>query len=157
MDDPNFNPDLVAKAKKISALDREMAKFPLRFAIAAFFGDRLSKNKTSRINHGTITLLELKGNQIALTCSHVLDEYRKINMDPKVVFQIGNLDFNPLERIIDESSKLDLVSIDVVRKNYILGICAKGLRLSDIKFNATGLKPTLFSVYPELFRILCYQ
>jgi hypothetical protein len=44
-----------------------------------------------------------------------------------------------------------------VRKPKIFGICAKGLRLSAIKFNATGLKPTLFSLYPELSRRLSYQ
>jgi len=33
----------------------------------------------------------------------------------------------------------------------------KGLRLSTIKFNATGLKLTLFSVYPRLSGRLCHQ
>lgn len=115
MDEPNFDPDLVEKAKEITAgpLGREMTKFPLRFAKMAFFGERPSQNKTSKINHGTVTLLELKGKQIALTCSHVLDEYRKIYTDPKVVFQLGDVDFNPFERIIAESSQLDFVSIDI--------------------------------------------
>jgi len=137
MDDPKFDPHLVEKAKKITAgpLGREMTKFPLRFAKAAIFGQRPSKNKASKINHGTITLLELIGNPIALTCSHVLDEYRKIHKDSKVSFQIGNLDFDPLERIIDESSELDLVSIDL-----------KGLNLNELKgteeINSSFFTPT---------------
>jgi hypothetical protein len=45
----------------------------------------------------------------------------------------------------------------VVRKNYIFGICVKGLRLSTIKFNATRMKPTLFSVHPRLSERLCYR
>ena len=117
MDYQNLDPERVKKAKEISAgpLGKEMAKFPLRFAKAAFFGDRPAKQKPQNVNHGTVTLLELNGRPIALTCSHVLDAYRRIHAKPNVIFQIGNLKFNPLERIIDESesSKLDIVTIDL--------------------------------------------
>jgi len=135
MDESDYDPDLVEKAKKISSgpLGQEMAKFPLRFAKAAFFGERPSKSKASKVNHGTVTLLELKEKPIAITCSHVLDEYRKISRDTEVVFQIGNLDFNPLERIIDEYSELDLVSIDL-----------KGLDLNELK-GAEDINSSLFA------------
>jgi hypothetical protein len=122
----NLDPERVKKAKEISAgpLGQEIAKFPLRFAKAAFFGDRPTKQKPQNVNHGTVTLLELSGRPIALTCSHVLDAYRSIHGNQNVIFQIGDLEFNPLERIIDESdsSKLDLVTIDL-----------KGLNLKELK------------------------
>lgn len=117
MDCKNLDPKQVKKAKEISTgpLGKEMAKFPLRFAKAAFFGNRPTKQKPQKVNQGTVTLLELNSRPIALTCSHVLDEYRKIHGNPNVIFQIGDLEFNPLERIIDESesSKLDIATIDL--------------------------------------------
>ena len=122
MDYQNLDPEKVKKAKEISAghLGKEMAKFPLRFAKAVFFGDRPAKHKQQNVNHGTVTFLELNDRPIALTCSHVLDAYRKIHSNPDVIFQIGNLEFNPLERIIDESasSELDIVTIDLQGLNH---------------------------------------
>jgi hypothetical protein len=137
MDYHNLNPEKVKKAKEISAgpLGKEMAKFPLQFAKAAFFGDRPAKNKHQNINHGTITLLELQDRPIALTCSHVLDAYRKIHSNPNVIFQIGNLEFNPLERIIDESasSKFDIVTIDLQGLNHKKLFSPEGIGSSFFK------------------------
>ena len=115
MDYENLDPKLVKKTKDVAAgpLGQEMAKFPLRFARAAFFGDRPKKDKLQKVNNGTATLLNLNGRHIALTCSHVLDGYRKIHSNPNTIFQIGGLELNPLDRIIDESSSVDL---ELIRK-----------------------------------------
>lgn len=115
MECEEFDPELVKKAKALSAgpLGKEMAKFPLRFAKAAFFGEKPSKDKYIKVNNGTITLVELEGHPIGVTCFHVIDAYRQINDGENYVFQIGNLEFNPLERVIGESPKMDLVSIDL--------------------------------------------
>ena len=126
MDYQNLDLTRVKKAQEISAgpLGRELAKFPLHFAKAAFFGNRPTKQEPHSINHGTVTLLELNGRPLALTCSHVLEAYRKIHSNPNVIFQIGDIEFNPLERIIDESesSELDIVTIDL-----------QGLDLKELK------------------------
>lgn len=115
MDEEHLDPELVKRAKEQAAgpLGRELAKFPLRFALAAFFGKRPVRDKPVEVNHGTITLLELGGKQIALTCSHVLKKYGEISDDSSTVFQIAGGELDPLERIIDESPDLDLVSIDL--------------------------------------------
>jgi hypothetical protein len=110
-----FDPKLVKRPKEAAAgpLGREMSKFPLRFATAAFFGDRPKKGRLQKVNNGTATLLNLNGRRIALTCSHVLKGYRKIHGNANTNFQIGFLELNPLDRIIDESPDLDLVTIDL--------------------------------------------
>lgn len=106
---------LLRKAKEDAAgpLGQEMAKFPLRFAKAIFFGIKPSIDEPITMNNGTITFVELEKQKIGITCSHVLEAYRKNNIDEKYIFQIGHLEFDPLERIIDESSELDIVTIDL--------------------------------------------
>jgi hypothetical protein len=115
MNEKNFDPEKVKKAKEIAAgpLGEMVGKFPLRFAKVAFFGERPNGKKTVKINNGTITLLELEGRSVGITCFHVIDSYRKFNEQMNSVFQIGNIGIDPFERIIDESSELDLVLIDL--------------------------------------------
>lgn len=116
-----FDPELVKKAKEQAAggLGKELSKFPMRFALTALFGKKPVEDQAVEVNHGTMTFLQLGGRQIGLTCSHVLDEYRKISSDSNTVFQIATIPFNPLERIIDESSDLDLVSMDLSDLNIV--------------------------------------
>ncbi len=94
-------------------LGREMAKYPVRFCKPVTFGKRPIKDHQVKVNHGTVTLLELDGRSLAVTCSHVLDAYRKISNEFDTIFQIGAVELNPLERIIYESKEFDLVSIDL--------------------------------------------
>ena len=115
MDDEHFDPELAKRAKEEAAgpLGQELSKFPLRFALTALFGKRPVRDQPVQVNHGTITLLELGSRRIGLPCSHVLDQYREISHDNSTFFQIGREELNPLERMIDESRELDLVSIDL--------------------------------------------
>jgi len=115
MTSEEFDPELVKKAKAISAgpLGKEMGKFPLRFARPLFFGEKPSKGKPITINNGTITFVKLEEHSIGITCFHVIDTYKQINNDGNCIFQIGHLEFDPLERIIDESPGMDLVTIDL--------------------------------------------
>ncbi|RPH50101.1 MAG: hypothetical protein EHM85_11530 [Desulfobacteraceae bacterium] len=137
MDYEKLDPKLVKKAKEAAAgsLGQEMAKFPLRFAKPAFFGDRPTKGKLQNVNNGTVVFLNLNGKRIALTCSHVLDGYRKIHGNPNTNFQIGDLELNPLDRIIDESdsSHLDLVTIDL-----------RGLNMGEHKIDQEGIGSSFF-------------
>ncbi len=126
MDKNQYNPELVKKAKELAAgaLGREMAKYPVRFCKPAHFGKRPVKDHQVKVNHGTVTFLELDGRPLAVTCSHVLDAYREISNECDTIFQIGATVFNPLERIIYESKELDLVSIDlqnIKKENLING------------------------------------
>ena len=106
--------DKVAQAKKLAAgpLGEALSKFPLLFAKVAFFGDRPSRNWPAKINNGTITLVDLGNGPLGLTCHHVLKEYRKVrDATPGVTFQIGNVEIDPLEQLIDENRRLDLATI----------------------------------------------
>lgn len=90
-----------------------MAKFPLLFSASVVFGDVPRKGSQGKINNATATLINLNSRLIAITCHHVLDEYRNILRDGKKVFQINMCAFNPIERIIHESPKYDIVLIDL--------------------------------------------
>ena len=106
----SFDSERVKRAKELAAgpLGKEMAKFPLRFAKAVFFGEKPSKDNQIKVNNGTITLINLGGRLIGVTCFHVIDAYRQMNEDDSCIFQIGNIEFEPLERIIDQSPEMDL-------------------------------------------------
>lgn len=107
-------PRTIEEAKKIAAgpLGEEISKFPLLFAAAAVFGNRPSRTRPAKINNGTITLVDLGDGPIGITCQHVIEEYRKRrNLDPTVVFQIGNAEIDPLTQLIDSNSRNDLVTL----------------------------------------------
>lgn len=115
MDGDHLDPEQIKRAKELAAgpLGKEMTKYPLRFATSVILGRRPSEDECVKVKNGTATLIELQDRPIAVTCNHVMEEYWKINTDSDVVFQIGNMEFDPSERIIGASSHLDLVSIDL--------------------------------------------
>lgn len=63
----------IAAAKKLAAgpLGEQLAKFPMRFVTALYFGDLPGKG-APRINNGSASLVRLNGTPLAITCSHVL-------------------------------------------------------------------------------------
>ena len=109
----------VAKAKRLAAgpLGEKMAKFPLLFAKPVFFGQRPSRTHPSEIRNGTITLVDLGTGPLGITCQHVIASYRKerANLD-RVIFQVGDVDFDPNEQLIDENQRLDLATIRLTEK-----------------------------------------
>ena len=108
------NEEKARKAKELAAgvLGEKLAKFPLLFSKAAFFGRRPSKVRTSKVRNGTVTLVDFGEGPLALTCHHVIACFRRIRKcTNKVVFQIGNVELDPLEQLIDENARLDLAAI----------------------------------------------
>lgn len=108
------DPEKIAQAKKLAAgpLGEALSKFPLLFAKVAFFGERPSRHRPARMNNGTMTLVDLGSGPVGLTCHHVLKEYRIVRGATRgVIFQIGNVEIDPLEQLIDENSCLDLATI----------------------------------------------
>jgi hypothetical protein len=106
--------DAIKEAKKLAAgpLGVQMAKFPLRFAAAAFFGGRPSKNALVKVRNGTITLLNLGTAPIGVTCAHVIAGYRKFqDKFGEVVFYIGGVEIDPLSQLIAEDSYFDLATL----------------------------------------------
>ena len=109
----------IAQAKKLAAgpLGEKMAKFPLLFAKAVFFGKRPSRNQPSEVRNGTITLVDLGNGPIAITCQHVIARYCENRASlGQVIFQIGNVDLDPVEQLVDENERLDLATIRLTEK-----------------------------------------
>lgn len=104
----------IAKAKQLAAgaLGENLAKFPLLFATAVFFGQRPSKVRPSQICSGTVSLVDLGEGPIAVTCEHVIAGYSEMaKAHDNLVFQIGSVEINPLEQLIDKNTRLDLATI----------------------------------------------
>ncbi|MGA2315425.1 MAG: hypothetical protein ABSG71_03495 [Thermodesulfobacteriota bacterium] len=117
----DYDPALVEKAKKVAAgpLGKEMTKFPLRFATSILFGQKpYGTSPNSDFNNATATLVDFGQGPMAITCFHVLEAYRKkLSEGSQIIFQIGNLKIDPLNKIIDECERLDLVTIDLKDEN----------------------------------------
>lgn len=102
------------KAKELAAgaLGEKMAKFPLLFAKAAFFGLRPSKDRPADVNSGTVMLADLGTGPLAVTCQHVIACYRtRIAREEDIIFKIGNADLDPLEQLVAEDQRRDIATI----------------------------------------------
>jgi len=111
-----YDPQLKKKAIELTAgpLGREMTKFPLKFAEPVLFGSSPVHGATSKLNNGTASLINFGNGPIAITCYHVIEPYKEsIRQHSESIFQIGNLKFDPLAQIIDESESLDIVTISI--------------------------------------------
>ena len=67
------------ETKKLVAgpLGRQMEMFPLRFCKPAYFGVPPSREHPVVVNNGTASLLDLRGDLLAVTCHHVIEGYRR--------------------------------------------------------------------------------
>ncbi len=111
-----YDPQLMKKAIELTAgpLGREMTKFPLKFAEPVFFGSSPAHGAMTELNNGTASLVDFGKGTIAVTCYHVLEPYKLVRRQkPEPTFQIGNLKFDPLTQVIDESESLDIVTISI--------------------------------------------
>ena len=65
------------EVKKLVAgpLGRQMEMFPLRFCKPVYFGVPLSREHPVAVNNGTASLLDLRGDLLAVTCHHVIEGY----------------------------------------------------------------------------------
>ena len=102
-----------AKVLAAGPLGDQQSKFPLRFAKAAFFGERPSRENPTLVRNGTIAFVDFGNGPIGITCAHVIEAYRNL-MDSaeNVVFQLGDVEISPIDQLIDESIEYDLATID---------------------------------------------
>lgn len=104
----------ILKSKQLASgpLGEKLSKFPLLFAKAILFGQRPSKSRPSEIRNGTISLVDLGNGPIGITCAHVISGYSELaKLYDNLVFQIGSIELNPLEQLIDQNDRLDLATI----------------------------------------------
>lgn len=106
--------DEIVKAKQLAAgaLGEKLGKFPLLFAKSVLFGQRPSKSRPNQISNGTVSLVDLGDGPLAVTCEHVIAGYIEMTKaHDNLVFQIGSVEINPLEQLVDKNARLDLATI----------------------------------------------
>lgn len=90
----------------------KLSQFPILFARAVGFGRRRSHLNPGTLNTASVTLVDLGRGPMAITCSHVLAEYRRVrDSGEPVFFQIANVTLDPDAQVIAESTDLDLATI----------------------------------------------
>jgi hypothetical protein len=91
-------------------LGQEMAKFALRFCAPVFFGPRPSRKVPIAVSNGTASLLKIRGELLAVTCSHVIDGYRReLAQNKSCLFAIANCHVdNPLSQLVAEDQIIDV-------------------------------------------------
>jgi hypothetical protein len=106
-------PKTLDEAKKLIAGSAgvEFEKYPLKFAVPAYFGIRPQPGKPATVNSGTASLVRIGGRPYALTCSHVLEAYRNRSAEGTCIFQIGNCELDPLAQLKVEDKNLDYALI----------------------------------------------
>ena len=110
-----FSTSAFDDAKKLVARPAgvEFEKYPLKFAIPAYFGARPQPGTSATVNSGSASLLRLGGQLFALTCSHVLEGYRQRFAEGPCIFQLGDCEFDPLAQLKSEDEELDYALIVV--------------------------------------------
>lgn len=131
------------KAKKLAAgpLGKELSSFPLLFAKPAFFGQRPSPKRTTEVRNGTIALIDLGKGPMGLTCQHVIKGYREYREKYEgVLFNISNVELDPIDQLIDENEKFDLASIELSDKQ-ITAITSVG-KIGSFVYKPSSWPPT---------------
>lgn len=103
---------LQAKKRAVGPLGEQLGKFPLLFAKSALIGERPSKEKPTAISTGSVSLLNLSCGPMIVTREHVIASYREMAEKYKnVLFQVGDIEIDPLKQLIDSNTRLDLATI----------------------------------------------
>jgi hypothetical protein len=103
-----------------------LSKFAAHYAKAFIFGEKPVKGKNANIRNGTVTLICLPERKVAVTCQHVIEEYRNsLAQNKNVVTQIGDTVIDPLSQLVDENHAVDLAVIELTDKQ-VEGITNEG-------------------------------
>ncbi|MDA0559684.1 hypothetical protein [Burkholderia pseudomallei] len=90
----------------------ELARYPLRFCKAAFFGIPPGRGNQVEVNNGTASLIARGEDRLMITCAHVLDGFRRKRAESaSAFFQIGNCRLDPLAQLVGESHDLDVAVV----------------------------------------------
>lgn len=110
MDDKNY-PFEAAKALVARPAGAEFSKYPLKFALPAFFGPRPELRTPATVNSGSASLVRRNGRPFALTCSHVLEGYRQRLVQGPCIFKLGDCELDPMAQLKAEDKDLDYALI----------------------------------------------
>ena len=91
-------PKTLEDAKRLagSPAGVQFEKYPLKFAVPAFFGDLPQPGRQMTVSSGSASLVRRNGQSFALTCSHVLESYRQRLEEGPCIFQLGDCELNPI-------------------------------------------------------------
>jgi hypothetical protein len=101
-----------------------MSSFPLRFAKAVFFGYGPGLQHQAKMRSATVSLLDLGHGPLAVTCHHVMEEYRaQVDNGQSRLFQIGNCRLDPLPQLIlnDASRDVAVIALTAAQARLITG------------------------------------
>jgi Trypsin-like peptidase domain len=127
-----------AKALMAGPLGEEMAKYPLRFCKAAFFGEPPSRATPMAVSNGSATLIDVGYGPFALTCAHVLEGYRRERENsPNCFFQIGNCRLDPIAQLVTLDPNLDVATIRLTADQS-----------NEIIRNSNGIGESFYSQVP---------
>ena len=131
----NMSPE-EARALMAGPLGDEMARFPCRFAAPLYFGEPPSRESPVVINNGTASLLKLRGEYLVITCSHVIEQFRRrLAQGQHCLFAVANCYFDPLPQIIAEDKVVDSAVLQLTRQ-----------QADDITRNSNGIGEAFFEV-----------
>ncbi len=118
----NVNELTEQQAKGLAAgpYGKQVSKFPLLFAKAAFFGQRPSPKRATKIRNGSISLVEIGNRPYGITCHHVVEEYRLYReQHDDVIFNIGHVELDPVNQLVDTDQKIDIALIELTNDQII--------------------------------------
>jgi hypothetical protein len=138
----------IEEAKKLVAgpLGRQMEMFPLRFCKPAYFGVPPSREHPVVVNSGTASLLDLRGDLLAVTCHHVIEGYRrKLDEDRRCLFAIGNCYFDPLAQLVAEDRAIDVAVLRLTAEQGA-AITRKSNGMGEAFYQLGGWPPSAANV-----------
>ncbi len=91
----------------------EISKLPVTFATPVLFGDSPNISFDVSLNNGTATLLRLGDRFLAVTCHHLLEEFRRFGSAQEAFFQLGDARIVPEQYLVSENRDLDLAVLDL--------------------------------------------
>lgn len=95
-------------------LELELSRYAARFARAVYIGDPPPFSDSSVMKSATVSALKFDDLFLAVICHHVLKRYRELKEDNRnLIFQIGRVQFNPIQHVISEDSERDLATLDL--------------------------------------------
>lgn len=126
-------PKTLEDAKRLASAPagKEFEKYPLKFAVLAFFGERPQRGNPVTVNSGSASLVRRNGQSFALTCSHVLEGYRQRLAEGPCIFQLGDCELDPIAQLKAEDKGLDYALVGLTEEQ------SKEVSKSDGPFDGT--------------------
>jgi len=85
------------------------------------------RSDKSILDNGMVFFLDIGAGPFGVSANHVFEDFKKVRNDSDLVCQIGDIVFDPIERIIEEDPESDIItfSINDIELNKIQRIAHK--------------------------------